>query len=419
MNANLQKYLKYKSKYLDLKNELEGGSKAGDIFKKFTNQLKDPRNLEPFKTKKKENKIETHNKKILPFHADKYKLLIKEKINLILIRKQELIIDIYKNYSSREFDKDGDGKRKLNMNDKRIMILRILQEKINQFKKMFEEEKQNIETIIKKYNKITNIINKDQDLVREQDQDLLLDQVRDIGRRQHIGGERTKISLETYDGELDFNIDNIIDETIERIYEFELNSRVKEENKNLEEFKLQRLKEQKLEIKENIKKIELRLEQLNQSKSERTTKVATKDSDDDPSKINRVDHHDLPSDDDDNGDGFDCEELKKNIDKLCTYYKNMKDINNEMKDKIKYVFKEVNELIKSTNKLHNKDKILTDGELTSISEDEKKTLNKDKLPYTISHIYNLIDNEKDKTNKLELIKKYSAISDDIRLYYDR
>jgi hypothetical protein len=396
MNANLQKYLKYKSKYLDLKNELEGGGRTDELWKKFRNQLKNSNNLQAFKTLKKEDKLETHNKKILPFQADKYKLLIDEKISSILIRKQELIIDTYKNYSHSD----------------------LVFKKIKQFKNMFEEEKENIETMIEKYNEIADILNKYKDK----------DDLKRDTSQQFVGGKRKNIDIETYKQELDFDIDDTIVElmremskirTLETRDEKKRMEEVKLTELKMEEFKLTELKKKKSEILEKLTKNEKILEKLHKNESERTTKVATNDSGDNPSKRNKGVSEDPPSDDDDKGNDFDCEELKRNIDKLCAYYKNMKDANRITKDKIKEVFKSVNDLTKNTNKLQNEDKYLTEYELTSLSEDNKKTLNKDKLPDTISHFHNQIDNEKDLERKRNLIKKFSAMSDDIKLYYNR
>jgi hypothetical protein len=395
MNANLQKYLKYKSKYLDLKNELEGGNRGRDLWKKVkTEMLRDPKKRAELVAK---NNKDTFNNKFFPLKLDQYKHLINQKINLIMIEKQELILYIYKTYKHSEEISEN-----------------FIKNKRKKFNKMLEEIIGEIEETIINYNKI--IVNMSKKLDNGENQ---------IDKQQNhqlVGGiQREEISFEMFKTKFNFEIDDIdnlseiinyiIDEIIENNQK--LNAKQRETKLNEEKFKLSQLKEEKIKIEASLQKIQSYLDNLQKT----TTKVATNDSGDNPSKRNRK-GSEYPPSDDDNGDDFDCEELKRNIDKLCAFYKYIKDTNDKMKDKIKDVFKSVNNLTKSTNQLQNKGEFLSIEEVTSISEENKKTLNNDKLADTITNMFNEIDNEKNPTKKKELIIRYSAASEVIKSFFN-
>jgi len=375
MNANLQKYLKYKSKYLDLKNELEGG---GD----FWNRITDPEN---FRLIKKKNlpklKKEERNKQ--------YESVKREQIS----RLQKLL-----------------ELQKVSMNKIKLTFIRyVILNKVNERDYLPKKEKiieqiniimKNVSNYLQRYNQLIQEIEKEQD----QDQDRLpLRQA-----HQWVGGAYKTINMEEFE------------QLKEEINELNIDT-IQDENKTIQQinYELTLLKEKEKKLQSEIKIIDERISKSLSLLNKKFTNTAVATNDRDPSKRNKGVSEDPPSDDDDKSDDFDCEELKKNINKLCAYYNDIKDTNEKMKNQIKDVFKSVNDLTKSTNKLHNPDKILTDEQLTTMSEDDIKTLNKDKLPDTISYFHNLIDNEKDQTKKTRLIEKFSALSNDIKLYYNR
>ena len=367
MNANLQKYLKYKSKYLDLKNELEGGVYSDKLKKQMSDIGRRLREPDIFFLNKKKNlpklKKEERSKKYENLKRQQILRLQKLlELQILLINKIKFTLIKYV-ITNKSYLPDNQYEKKHDECKKEINVIMS-----------------NAQKYLDRYNVLIQAIGRNEDEDEEQ-----------------YGGYK-KLNLNQI-MEINTEIDNF---TKENILEEE------KDNKQQIDYKLSLFKQKEKELRSEIESIDTIIKKMSPSEA-----VASDDRD--PPNRNRNGNKNPPPDDSDSNN-FDCEELKKNIAILCEYYKNIKDNNDAMKTNIVEVFSTVNDVVKKVNKLQNTNILFSDEDLKSISEENQKILKKEQLPEQISLIHLKIKDASEKEKK-KLIEHYSFIPA-IKAYYN-
>ncbi len=365
MNANLQKYLKYKSKYLDLKNELEGGVPSDRIRGLFNKQFKKG-NAEKIKQQREDIQI-------IKLNIEKQRQLYNQILNSVELEQAILIKFLLDNLN--------------NLNTLNITRLE------KQYNIKYDEYLSNLNN----YNKKINIIIKNyNNLIKKIDK---VPDVRNVRREQaneeeYVGGAYTELTNDDF----------------EYLYNKDLQfSTVYQEFKDLN-------------IQSELKKIQLVIKQLEMKKSfidKRLTKKPPSSNDDSkkPPSSN-YDGKKPPSPNDDgykpssNDDDLDCNELQRNIKTLCDNYKNIKSTNNDIKNKIRGTFNSVNQMINEINILDLDEDMLSDEDVISLSEENEQKLQKQqKYMPSVASILLKIHNEKDLEKKKKLVQKFKHIQE--------
>jgi len=401
MNANLQKYLKYKSKYLDLKNELEGGGAFRDKISKVAtyinkNKQAAKKSMDDFRN----NRIEEESSEEM----------LREKINYNIFKHDEIVISL--KILALEF--------KINfipVYEKRGITP---EERYLRFQQKFYES---IRIYDEKRTKMLNEIN----IVIDQQYKL-------IGQLLTIVKE-SKYTMLSWDkiSEI-FNSTNFIALGIDNFIRF-----IQESNYKVEKAKLDKLNEEKKAIDDKIEKSVDRISQLHiklESKKDPTKKPIklnlknTKESDDTsddlenmmskkgrpdpsgPSKSSRLRPSDPldPSDPSDplgpSSDDFDCEKLKKNIKILCDHYADIKNYNHLLKMRIEEVFSSVNTMVKRINIDANEEHILTSEDIKEHSENYENYKKQDNITKSGNIILQQIQDAKNLEEKKKLVIKF-------------